>query len=380
MVRVKGAEAADKSGLLVTCPMQTSTSIQSLSIKSLQPLSEHIASTTDFVAWLYPQAPKGTLRCNQRDLVDFPAGSPLSIPGGSKSMVQYGAGLLNVTSGGQTSQIKMPLDATVEACRSGMLYVVNVVGKDGSVLSEVAFNSQTGCMGANTLQVASMQGGPSADPTSNTEYASQAGIPLPVGYTPPTADTATAALNPNPCLGQDPGFSNGLSSAFYSKGIGKGQFDTESPIFQRCDCPNHKTVNASWPGYPALPQGNFVDSYEVRMVGEFLVSRPEDGVIGETPDIFPAASDYHLVCLQHDDSAEMIIDGNSYYSSDSNTSTPAGFKQYCVPIPLAPGWHKVELHYSKSPLDRTSVFRFFVVDAEQVCMHRVDFQIEEIIG
>ncbi len=45
------------------------------------------------------------------------------------------------------------------------------------------------------------------------------------------------------------------------------------------------------------------------MVGEFLVTRPEDGVIGETPDIFPTASDYHLVCLQHDDSADMIIDG-----------------------------------------------------------------------
>ena len=43
------------------------------------------------------------------------------------------------------------------------------------------------------------------------------------------------------------------------------------------------------------------------MVGEFLVTRPEDGIVGETPD--PAASDYHLVCLQHDDSAEMIIDG-----------------------------------------------------------------------
>ncbi len=45
------------------------------------------------------------------------------------------------------------------------------------------------------------------------------------------------------------------------------------------------------------------------MVGEFLVTRPEDGVVGETPELFPAASDYHLVCLQHDDSAEMIIDG-----------------------------------------------------------------------
>ena len=34
-------------------------------------------------------------------------------------------------------------------------------------------------------------------------------------------------------------------------------------------------------------------------------------MLGETPQIFPAASDYHLVCLQHDDSAEMIIDGES---------------------------------------------------------------------
>lgn len=77
----------------------------------------------------------------------------------------------------------------------------------------------------------------------------------------------------------------------------------------RCDCPNQKTVNGSWPGYPPLPQGEFIDAYGVRMVGQFLVTRPADGVIGETKDLFPAASDYHLVCLQHDDSAQMIIDG-----------------------------------------------------------------------
>ncbi len=46
-----------------------------------------------------------------------------------------------------------------------------------------------------------------------------------------------------------------------------------------CDCPNHKTVNASWPGYPALPVGSFVDAYGVRMVGQFLVTRPEDGAL-----------------------------------------------------------------------------------------------------
>lgn len=36
-------------------------------------------------------------------------------------------------------------------------------------------------------------------------------------------------------------------------------------------------MNASWPGYPALPVGSFVDAYGVRMAGQFLVNRPEDG-------------------------------------------------------------------------------------------------------
>lgn len=94
-------------------------------------------------------------------------------------------------------------------------------------------------------QVASLQGGSSADPTSDTAYATQAGIPLPAGYTPPMADSATPALNPNPCLGQDPGFSNGLSTAFYGESIGKGQFDTHTPTFQRCEAPRLlKSFNA----------------------------------------------------------------------------------------------------------------------------------------
>ena len=66
----------------------------------------------------------------------------------------------------------------------------------------------------------------------------------------------------------------------------------------RCDCPNHKTINAPWPGTPALPAGAFAADYGVRLTGQFLVSRPADGVTGETPAIFPNASDYHLLCLQ----------------------------------------------------------------------------------
>jgi hypothetical protein len=41
----------------------------------------------------------------------------------------------------------------VEACKTEQLYVVNVLSAQGSVLSEVAFNSETGCMGANTVKV-----------------------------------------------------------------------------------------------------------------------------------------------------------------------------------------------------------------------------------
>ena len=66
----------------------------------------------------------------------------------------------------------------------------------------------------------------------------------------------------------------------------------------RCDCPCHKTINAPWPGTPALPAGQFAADYGVRLAGQFLVSRPADGVVGETPAIFPNASDYHLLCLQ----------------------------------------------------------------------------------
>lgn len=54
---------------------------------------------------------------------------------------------------GRKDLVQAQDSAQVEACRSGVLYVVNVVGKNGTVLSEIAFNSQTGCLGANTVQV-----------------------------------------------------------------------------------------------------------------------------------------------------------------------------------------------------------------------------------
>ena len=43
-----------------------------------------------------------------------------------------------------------------EACRVGQLYVVNIVSAQRNVLSEVVFNSDTGCMGANTVKVCNL--------------------------------------------------------------------------------------------------------------------------------------------------------------------------------------------------------------------------------
>ena len=47
--------------------------------------------------------------------------------------------------------------AQAEACRVGQLYVVNIVSAQRTVLSEVVFNSDTGCMGANTVKVYSLR-------------------------------------------------------------------------------------------------------------------------------------------------------------------------------------------------------------------------------
>ena len=52
-----------------------------------------------------------------------------------------------------TAVYRAPNAFQAEACRTGTLYVVNIVSAQGSVLSEVAFNSETGCLGANTVKV-----------------------------------------------------------------------------------------------------------------------------------------------------------------------------------------------------------------------------------
>lgn len=70
------------------------------------------------------------------------------------------------------------------------------------------------------------------------------------------------------------------------------------------------------------------------------MTRPEGGVKGESKDLFPTVSDYHLVCLQHDDSAEMLIGNQSYYLSDSSTGHFSG-KQLAVDLGvLANAYHR----------------------------------------
>lgn len=93
---------------------------------------------------------------------------------------------------------------------------------------------------------------------------------------------------------------------------------------RRCDCPNQKKGSGAWPGSPPLPSGQFVTNYGVVFKGQFLVTRPDGGVKGESKDLFPTVSDYHLICLQHDDSAELVIKNQSYYLSDSSTGTLTG--------------------------------------------------------
>ena len=119
--------------------------------------------------------------------------------------------------------------------------------------------------------------------------------------------------------------------------------------FARCGCPSIKSFADPFSGVQGLEtvQNNFYLS----MKGQLRVARPAQGVVGETPDIFPAASDHHLVCLQHDDSAQLLINNATVYTSEGPTAQLAGFKQFCVPINLEEGWHDVEIRYINSAQD-----------------------------
>ena len=271
---------------------------------------------------------------------------------------------------------------------------------------QLLFNKDTSCLGANALSVASIQGATSAERTADAAVAARAGVPLPKGYQPPPAPPAKAPLA-NPCLAQEEGYSTGLATTFFAANDGGAGGSSPAPpakggesllaavgvdaganldssssfsTFKRCDCPNQRTTAAApWPGSPALPDAFSAASspsgFGARLTGQVAVSRPAAGVAGEGPDLFPTASDYHLVCLQHDDAASLSIDGQPVYESAWTTTTTgssaaagvsAGFKQYCAPLLLSPGWHDVDVRYAHASRGGASVLRFFVLDAAAV--------------
>ena len=104
----------------------------------------------------------------------------------------------------------------VTACTAGQTYAINVYS-GSNIASQVIFSVSTGCWAAcggnSTLSTISAVTG--ADNSGDAGYASQAGIPLPSTYAPVAAAAAEDPMTTNPCLGQDAGFYNGLSSTFF---------------------------------------------------------------------------------------------------------------------------------------------------------------------
>lgn len=104
----------------------------------------------------------------------------------------------------------------VTACTAGQTYAINVYS-GATIESQVIFSISTGCWAAcaGNTTLSSISAVTGADDSGDTAYASQAGIPLPTNYTP-VAAVATDPMNTNPCLGQDAGYYNGMTSTFFA--------------------------------------------------------------------------------------------------------------------------------------------------------------------
>ncbi len=104
----------------------------------------------------------------------------------------------------------------VTACTAGETYAINVYSGT-NIESQVIFSISTGCWAAcaGNTTLSSISAVTGADDSGDTAYASQAGIPLPTNYTP-VAAVATDPMNTNPCLGQDAGYYNGMTSTFFA--------------------------------------------------------------------------------------------------------------------------------------------------------------------
>lgn len=103
------------------------------------------------------------------------------------------------------------------ACTAGQTYAINV-HSGSNIASQVIFSISTGCWAAcaGNTTLSSISAVTGADNSGDTGYASQAGIPLPSDYTPVAAVAAEDPMTTNPCLGQDAGYYNGMSSTFFA--------------------------------------------------------------------------------------------------------------------------------------------------------------------
>ncbi len=110
---------------------------------------------------------------------------------------------------------RLPGPLQVTACTAGQTYAINVYS-GSNIESQVIFSISTGCWAAcaGNTTLSSISAVTGADSSGDTAYASQAGIPLPSNYTP-VAAVAEDPMNTNPCLGQDAGYYNGMTSTFF---------------------------------------------------------------------------------------------------------------------------------------------------------------------
>ena len=101
------------------------------------------------------------------------------------------------------------------ACTADQTHAINVYS-EGDIESQVLFSISTGCWAAcaSITTLSSISAFTGADVSGNAAYASQAGIPLPSDYTPVAAVSAVNPSSNNPCLGQDPGYYNGMTTSF----------------------------------------------------------------------------------------------------------------------------------------------------------------------
>lgn len=57
LTRVVVLQGADSNKMLITCPMQATTRVKPLSVKTMEPLEDRTKEETSYVAWVYDKVP-----------------------------------------------------------------------------------------------------------------------------------------------------------------------------------------------------------------------------------------------------------------------------------------------------------------------------------